>query len=58
MNRPIVILEPSSLLVFVVALVVRFKSLIYTLEPPATGAAVLVSPTFISDAKCSKVIFE
>ena len=41
MNRPIVILEPSSLLVFVVALVVSLKLPMLSIKSIATSLAVL-----------------
>ena len=57
-NWPVVILKPSSLLVFVVAFVVGLKPLFFTLEPPAAGAAVLVSRSIDTDGKCIQVVLE
>ena len=58
MNRPIVILEPSSLQVSVIAPVVCLKLLKLTIESVSTGTAVLKSSTFVSDAKCPFVFCE
>ena len=58
MNRPIVILEPSSLLVFVVALVVCCSPLRLALQLETAGFTVLVSVAPDTDAQSAFVVGE